>query len=300
MLFYFNAFQNKFIILFAIPLILTVLIAAVFTYQILKKLKLSHKRAAKYIILVFVMAYIFLESVFIIIDIHTPVTLLLLIPLNLVVMSLPIYIKLRTGKDSKPSGEYSQKLSERLKNLIGSNAPEVWISPKKAFTFGEVHSSDPIKIIIFESTMEELSDEELDTLMLELYYKKTMSGHGGIVYRIFLFYMLLIDGFTVTYLFDMNVPGKYTPYFLLVQFIILLLAVMYPRILLKTKFAKNYYAIDHKIMEIYNNENALVSLIQKESKLDFPGTFTARQYDRMNANRMKIADKRIKNIEFIN
>ena len=151
-------------------------------------------------------------------------------------------------------------------------------------------------MIIFNSTMEMLNDEEIDMLMLEKYYMKERGGAKNIVYFSFGTFVFLADLILATYIIGMNLPPVYEAYILPIQAVILIIIFALP-FLIRMKFIYNYREIDKKILFVNGNRMALISLIEKENNYDPPATMTQYQYYKYKARQKRNAERRIKNIQ---
>ena len=98
-------------------------------YRSLRKNIKDKNTVLKYTFIIFIFSYILLESVFLIINIHNLFSLILLIPIDLIITGIPVYLNYR---DKMPyngnPGEYSEDLTNNLRNITGDETIEVYIS----------------------------------------------------------------------------------------------------------------------------------------------------------------------------
>jgi hypothetical protein len=275
-------------------------IAAIFTlisFTSARKLRMSGKRLARSLGLFFIMAYIMLESIFVIITFHTIEALLLLIPADLVLMSIPLFILFSRGK--KQEGlEFNSDLTSRLQSMLGTNAPEVYTKAGVGLMFGGSTDDEPWKIIIYKHALESLNDDELDMLMLEIYYKKLLKTGRKTVNFAFSLVTFLFDAYIALYVVDMNVAPVYTLYFIGAELglfiVILLIPLIFSRVAMKGNIA-----VDKQILSHNGNRMALISLINRENDREPATMMTQRQYDRLKAKQKMNAKKRIENLDVI-
>lgn len=281
--------------IFVLPPLFSGVMTAI-VYSILRKAKIRGKRAAKYLIIVLAMFYILFESLFTMIIIHTIEMVVLLVPLDMVILSLPMYIKFNRGKSQPDVGEYSPDLTSRLSSLLGNASPEVYIKNGPLLRMGIATDGDPWKIIIYRHTVDRINDEEMEMVLLELYYRK-MNNTGKKLLSISTgLFTALVDGFIISYIVAMNVSASYAFYVIGAQSSLFVLILLLPYILSRI-IANQNSSIDRKILKINGNRMALISLIQKESNYEPPGTMTQFQYNRFKKRQTRNAERRIKNLD---
>ena len=281
--------------IFVLPPLFAVVMTAII-YSILRKAKIRGKRAAKYLIIVLAMFYILFESVFTIIIIHTIEMVVLLVPLDLVILSLPLYIKFNRGKSQADVGDFSSDLTSRLSSLLGNDSPEVYIKNGPLLRMGITTDGDQWKIIIYRHTLDRINDEEMEMLLLELYYRKMDNAGKKLLSISAGLFTVLVDGFIISYVVAMNVSASYAFYVIGAQSSLFILILLLPYILSRI-IANQNSSIDRKILKINGNRMALISLIQKESNYEPPGTMTQSQYNRFKKRQTRNAERRIKNLD---
>ncbi len=281
--------------IFVLPPLFAVVMTAII-YSILRKAKIRGKRAAKYLIIVLAMFYILFESLFTIIIIHTIEMVVLLVPLDLVILSLPLYIKFNRGKSQADVGDFSSDLTSRLSSLLGNDSPEVYIKNGPLLRMGITTDGDQWKIIIYRHTLDRINDEEMEMLLLELYYRKMDNAGKKLLSISAGLFTVLVDGFIISYVVAMNVSASYAFYVIGAQSSLFILILLLPYILSRI-IANQNSSIDRKILKINGNRMALISLIQKESNYEPPGTMTQSQYNRFKKRQTRNAERRIKNLD---
>ena len=283
--------------IFVLPPLFSGVMTAI-VYSILRKAKIRGKRAAKYLIIVLAMFYILFESLFTMIIIHTIEMVVLLVPLDLVILSLPMYIKFNRGKSQPDVGEYSPDLTSRLSSLLGNASPEVYIKNGPLLRMGIATDGDPWKIIIYRHTLDRINDEEMEMLLLELYYRK-MDNTGKKLLSISTGLLTaLVDGFIISYVIAMNISASYAFYIIGTQSSLFVLILLLPYILSRI-IAHQNTSIDRKILKINGNRMALISLIQKDSNYEPLGTMIQSQYNRFKKRQTRNAERRIKNLDSV-
>ena len=187
--------QRNFLSLILVPIVLTA-IATLSVYSALRKTVKDRHRIMKYTAIVFLFAFILFESIMALITIHSIESIALLVPIDLVLLSLPLYVTFRGTRGTKGirnGDEYSNELSERLANLTGDSSHKVYIRKGIAPSMGGTTDGTDWNMIIFNSSLERLNDEEINMLMLEKYYMKEGGGSKNIVYFSFGIFVLLAD-----------------------------------------------------------------------------------------------------------
>ncbi len=287
--------QRNLVSLAIFPLVLTGLATLAFYSSLRKTIKDKHK-ATKYTGIVFLFALILFESVMALITIHSIESIALLVPIDLVLLSLPLYVTFRRTSGIRDGDEYNNELSERLANLTGDSSHKVYIRRGITPSMGGTTDGSDWNIIIFNSSLERLNDEEIDMLMLEKYYMKEGGGSKNIVYFSFGIFVFLADLILATFIIGMNLPPAYEAYIIPSQIIIFIVILSLPFIISR-KFISTYREVDRKILSINGNRMALISLIEKEHDYDPPATMTQYQYNRYKERQRRNAERRIKNIE---
>jgi hypothetical protein len=290
------AHERNIVNLAILPLVLTAIATASVYFTLKKTLKDRHK-TVKYTAIVFLFALILFESVMALITIHSIESIAMLVPIDLVLLSLPLYVTFRGTKGIKEGDEYSSELSERLATLTGNASHKVYIRIGTTPSMGGTTDGSDWSMIIFNSSLERLNDEEIDMLMLEKYYMKEGGGSKNIVYFSFGIFVFLADLILASFILGMNLPPAYEAYIIPSQIVILIMILILPFIISR-KFISTYRDVDRKILSINGNRMALISLIEKENDYDPPATatMTRYQYNRYKERRRRNAEKRIKNI----
>ena len=287
--------QRNFLSLILVPIVLTA-IATLSVYSALRKTVKDRHRIMKYTAIVFLFAFILFESIMALITIHSIESIALLVPIDLVLLSLPLYVTFRRTGGIRDGDEYSNELSERLANLTGDSSHKVYIRKGIAPSMGGTTDGSDWNMIIFNSSLGRLNDEEIDMLMLEKYYMKEGGGSKNIVYFSFGIFVFLADLILATFIIGMNLPPAYEAYIIPSQIIIFIVILSLPFIISR-KFISTYREVDRKILSINGNRMALISLIEKEHDYDPPATMTQYQYNRYKERQRRNAERRIKNIE---
>ena len=287
--------QRNLVSLAIFPLLLTGLATLAFYASLRKTIKYKHK-VTKYTAIVFLFAFILFKSIMALITIHSIESIALLVPIDLVLLSLPLYVTFRRTGGIRDGDEYSNELSERLANLTGDSSHKVYIRKGIAPSMGGTTDGSDWNMIIFNSGLERLNDEEIDMLMLEKYYMKEGGGSKNIVYFSFGIFVFLADLILATFILGMNLPPAYEAYIIASQIVILIMILILPFIISR-KFISTYREVDRKILSINGNRMALISLIEKEHDYDPPATMTQYQYNRYKERQRRNAERRIKNIE---
>lgn len=279
-----------------LPLALSAILILV-SFLVTRKLKQNIKKLAKLLGIIFVMAYIMLESIFIILTFQTIETLIFLIPIDLVLMSIPLFSLFNGGK--KQIGlEFNSDLTLRLQSFVGTNAPEVYTKESIGGIFGGSTNGEPWKIIIYKHAMENLNDDELDMLMLEIYYKKLLKTGRKTIFFAFSFTTFLFDAYLATFVMDMKFPPAYSPYFIGMQIGLLIVTFSLP-FMINRLAMKGNIPVDREILSHNGNRMALISLIYKENSHEPGIMMTQRQYNRLKAKQARNAKMRIKNLDII-
>ena len=289
------AHERSLVNLAILPLVLTAIATAAVYFPMNKTLK-DKQKVVKYTAIVFLFALILFESVMALITIHSIISIALLIPIDLVLLSLPLYVTFRGTRGIREGDEYSSELSERLATLTGNASHKVYIRTGTAPSMAGTTDGSDWSMIIYNSTLERLNDEELEMLMLEKYYSKEVGHAKSIIYFAFGTFVFLADLILATYIIGMNLPPAYEEYILPTQAVILVMIFALP-FLIKRKSVSHYREIDKKILSVNGNRMALISLIEKENDFDPPATMTQYQYYRYKDRQKKNAESRIKNIE---
>jgi hypothetical protein len=287
--------QRNLVSLAIVPLVLTGL-ATLTVYSGLRKTIKEKHRVTKYTAIVFLFALILFESIIALITIHSIASIALLVPIDLVLLSLPLYVTFRRTSGIRDGDEYSNELSERLANLTGDRSHKVYIRRGISPSMGGTTDGSDWNMIIFNSGLERLNDEEMDMLMLEKYYMKEGGSAKNIVYFSFGAFVFLADLILATFIAEMNLPPAYEAYIIPSQIVIFIIILILPFII-SGKLTSSYREVDRKILSINGNRMALISLIEKEHDYDPPATMTQYQYNRYRERQRKSAERRIKNIE---
>ena len=109
-----------------VPLVLTAL-ATVAVYSTMRKTIKGKQKVIKYTTIVFLFTLILFESIMGLITIHTIASIALLVPIDLGLLSLPLYVTFRGTRGIRDGDEYSNELSERLGTLTGDSSHKVYI-----------------------------------------------------------------------------------------------------------------------------------------------------------------------------
>ena len=112
--------------------------------------------------------------------------------------------------------------------------------------------------------MEGLNDEELDMLMLEIYYKKLLKTGRKTINSAFSIVTFLFDAYIALYVVDMNVAPVYTLYFIGAELGLFIVILLIPLIFSHVAMKGNI-AVDKQILSHNGNRMALISLINKEN-----------------------------------
>ena len=163
---------------------------------------------------------------------------------------------------------------------------------------GITTDGDQWKIIIYRHTLDRINDEEMEMLLLELYYRK-MDNTGKKLLSISTGLLTaLVDGFIISYVIAMNISASYAFYIIGTQSSLFVLILLLPYILSRI-IAHQNTSIDRKILKINGNRMALISLIQKESNYEPLGTMIQSQYNRFKKRQTRNAERRIKNLDSV-
>lgn len=212
-------------------------------------------------------------------------------------MAIPLFIIFSRGK--KQEGlEFNSDLTSRLHSLVGTDTPDVYTKESIGPGFGGSTDGEPWKIIIYIHAMESLNDEELDMLMLEIYYKKLLKTGRKTVNFAFSLVTFLFDAYIALFVVDMNVAPVYTPYFVGAELGLFILILGLPFILSRL-ISKLNIPVDREILSHNGNRMALISLIYKENDREPAAMMTQRQYNRLKAKQKLNAKKRIENLDSI-
>ena len=287
--------ERNFVSLAIVPLALTAL-ATVAVYSAVRKVVKDTHRTIKYMVIVFILAFIMFESIMALITIHSIASIALLAPIDLVLLSLPLYVTFRNSRGIRDGDEYSKELSERLASLTGNSNHKVYIRNVAGPALGTATDGSDWSILIFSTALSRLNDEEIEMLMLEKYYNKELGRSGSMLYTIFGALVVLADLILATYILGMNLPPADEAYIIPSQIVIFIAIFSLPFIIMR-KSISTYRDIDRKILSVNGNRMALISLIEKENDYDPPGTMTQYQYNRFKDRQRRNAERRIRNIE---
>ena len=197
--------ERNFFSLAIVPLALTAL-ATVAVYSAVRKVVKDTHRTIKYMVIVFILAFIMFESIMALITIHSIASIALLAPIDLVLLSLPLYVTFRNSRGIRDGDEYSKELSERLASLTGNSNHKVYIRNVAGPALGTATDGSDWSILIFSTALSRLNDEEIEMLMLEKYYNKELGRSGSMLYTIFGALVVLADLILATYILGMNLP----------------------------------------------------------------------------------------------
>lgn len=276
--------------------ILPVTIDIIFTLALLFGMrKLKSKNKFKNIIIIFIMAYILLESNAMIFSMHKIISLILLIPVDFVIMSIPIFSIFNIKKKYNDL-EFNPDLTSRLAYLTGNNDHEVYTKENTTYSFGGIINGNPWKIVIHKSALNILNEKELDVLLLELYYKKATKMSDKIVLFTFSFIMFLFDLYVASFIVSINVSSIYFPYLTGITIGSLILLFISPIFILHI-ISKGYISVDKKILLHNIDKNDLISLINKENNYEPYRSMTPGQYYRFKEKQKKNAKRRIENLD---
>ena len=287
--------ERNFFSLAIVPLALTAL-ATVAVYSAVRKVVKDTHRAIKYTAIVFIFALIMFESIMALITIHSIASIALLAPIDLVLLSLPLYVTFRNSRGIRDGDEYSKELSERLASLTGNSNHKVYIRNVAGPALGTATDGSDWSILIFSTALSRLNDEEIEMLMLEKYYNKELGRSGSMLYTIFGALVVLADLILATYILGMNLPPADEAYIIPSQIVIFIAIFSLPFIIMR-KSISTYRDIDRKILSVNGNRMALISLIEKENDHEPLGTMTQYQYNRFKDRQKKNTQRRIRNIE---
>ena len=287
--------ERNFFSLALVPLVLTALATGA-VYSATRKVVKDTHRAIKYTAIVFIFALIMFESIMALITIHSIASIALLAPIDLVLLSLPLYLTFRRPGGIRDGDEYSKELSERLASLTGNSNHKVYIRNVAGPALGTATDGSDWNIIIFGSALSRLNDEEIEMLMLEKYYIKELGRSKNMIYYIFGSFVILADLILATYILGMNLPPAYEAYIIPSQIVVFIAIFSLPFIIVR-KSISSYRDIDRKILSVNGNRMALISLIEKENDYEPLGTMTQYQYNRFKDRQKKNTQRRIRNIE---
>ncbi len=284
------------ITIFILPVIITMLFTLLI-FLAIRKLKTDSKKIIKSLVMIFIMSYIIFQSVAIIFVMHTLETLILLIPMDLVLMSIPLYSLI--NRVTRQEGlEFNSDLTDRLKSMVGPITPEVYTKESRGTGMGGATGGDPWKIIIYKNTIERLNYDEMNMLLLEIYYKKITKINRKIVFVSFSLIAFLFDAYIIAFVVGVNVSVIYSPYIVGTEIGLLILIFVFP-VIISSVLMKANITVDREIILHHGNRMALISLIEKENNYEPHGMMTQKQYDRIKRRQKKNANRRIKNIDSI-
>ena len=297
---YLTLFQNmklfQFIGIYLIAPIFSIIIFIVM-YRSLRKNIMDKNMVLKYTLIIFIFSYILLESIFLIINIHNLFSLILLIPVDLIIIAIPVYLNYRDKMPYKGNpGEYSQDLTNNLRNITGETI-EVYISDfSRANLYGATTHGNDWKLIIYRIAFEKFNNNELLSFMLQLYYNKRLNVNRNILRSIFFWLVLIIDMLFLSYILSMELPKKYGIYFLPFLILSFALIILTPLIINKIMINGNKI-IDKKILEKTGDIESLKSMILKNADREPLRPLPQYQYKKYKARMRKYAYMRIKNME---
>ncbi len=218
------------------------------------------KKTIYYSFLIGSISLLFVESIMIIITIHSWLTLLFLIIIDAIILLFPLYLN-----KSRNIGEYNEELTERIRALTSDSDTSVYLKNHGSL-LRRFSGFSKNRIILFKDSMSELNPEEIDALLLESYYSGKIYSSGNLslnVNKLTAFIISYFDAFLIIYIISMNTSPKYGMYFIVILLALIILFDLL--VILYSKFYQNKFLdVDDKILQITGNKKALLSLLEKE------------------------------------
>ncbi len=244
--------------------------------------------------------YAGIESVMAMIVIHTYISLLLLIPATFAIFSVPALSLTGFGKkDFSSHGELNQELTERLSSLIGKQGPEVYTSESDyRFGLASISGKDPWRILVNQSAMVQLTDAEMDTLLLEKYFSKESEGARKLLTGIYGYFTLVVYILMISYVLSMNSsPGTLLNLAMLaLLFLAVVLVFLSPKIILQMVLKYNI-STDILVIKKTEDYDSLKSLLDIEAKIPPATMMTESRYYRYMDRRAKNNTLRLNRLE---
>ena len=292
-----------FVGIFIFPAVATLLFGIV-TYLAVKKSIKENPRnrilALKVFALLVISFYAGIESFMAMIVIHTYLSLLLLIPATFAIFSIPAMNLAGFGKkDFSSCGELNQELTKRLSSLIGKQGPEVYTSESDyKFGLASVSGKDPWRIIVNQSAMVQLTDAEMDTLLLEKYFSKESKRARKFITGVFGYFTMSVYILMISYVISMNsAPGTLLGYAMLaLLFIAVALIFLSPMAMLRIIIRHNA-SIDAIVIEKTEDYDSLKSLLDMEAKIPPITPMTESRYNKYMKRKAKNNLLRLKRLE---
>ncbi len=287
--------EMSFVSLAIIPLALTA-VSTVILYSGMRKLVKDSRKRIKSTLVFSIFTFILFESIMAILTLHSIESTLLMIPADLVLLSIPLYITFKRSKGFREGDEYSSELSERLAELTGDGSHKVYIRSGMGPAMGTATDGKEWNIIILNDAFSRLNDDEIEMLMLEKYYDKIEGRSKILVYLSFGLFVLFIDLILGIYVLSMVLPAAYGVYFIPALAAVVIMGLIFPFFIVRSSVS-SFRKIDEKILSVSGNRMALISLIEKESDREPVGAMTQYQYYRYKDRQKKNAQRRIRNIQ---
>ena len=192
----------------------------------------------------------------------------------------------------------NQELTERLSSLIGKQGPEVYTSESDySFGFAKVSGKDPWRITVNQSAMVQLTDKEMDALLLEKYFSHE-SENGKFIAGIFGYFTLLVYMLIISYMVSMNSPpGSLLGLAMIIlSLIAVVLIFLSPMVVLRMGLKRNV-SIDIRVIEKTGDYDSLKALLDMEAKIPPATMMTESMYNKYMKRKAKNKVFRLNRLE---
>ena len=242
-------------------------------------------------------------AVFIMSSKYSSLYFLLVIPVDCLLLYLPIYLKYRENRPPNISNlEFSEKYTSQLKNALSGKAeyiPDVYISDSiRGRRLAYATTGNEFKIVVAKEAEGRLSDSEIETLLVMKFFEKKSNYGKKLVYSIAAYFLFLFDAiFLMMGASRAILTTVQQIYLLVVTFVAVVLIFLTPFVIkgLLMYFEKRQ---DRYLAENYGHTEDIISLVKKQNEILIPlRPLSEKQYNSYLKRLQKMTKKRIAYLE---
>ena len=242
-------------------------------------------------------------AVFIMSSKYSSLSFLLVIPVDCLLLYLPIYLKYRENRPPNISNlEFSEKYTSQLRNALSGKAeyiPDVYISDSiRGRRFAYATTGKEFKIVVAKEAEGRLSDPEIETLLVMKFFEKKSNYGKKLVYSIAAYFVFLFDAIFLMMEASRAILTTFQQIYLLgVTFAVVVLISLSPFVVkeLLMYFEKRQ---DRYLAENYGHTEDIISVVKKQNEILIPlRPLSEKQYNSYLKRLQKMTKKRIVYLE---
>ena len=242
-------------------------------------------------------------AVFIMSSRYSSLYFLLVIPVDCLLLYLPIYLKYRENRPANISNlEFSEKYTSQLRNALSGKAeyiPDVYISDSiRGRRFAYATTGKEFKIVVAKEAEGRLSDPEIETLLVMKFFEKKSNYGKKLVYSIAAYFVFIFDAIFLMMEASRAILTTFQQIYLLgVTFAVVVLISLSPFVVkeLLMYFEKRQ---DRYLAENYGHTEDIISVVKKQNEILIPlRPLSEKQYNSYLKRLQKMTKKRIVYLE---